>query len=272
MGNRIRAKVADVDGESLPISVEGVALVTEGYEGPSHAHRRAQLIVVMRGLITCNVAKGLWMVPPQCALWIPGSLEHSVRCAGSVDFYILFVDPALMPQLPLECCTLAVTPLLRELVISVSRLPHRYEQDGPAGRLIQTMLDELGAAPVERLHLPLPGDPRLRRIADALAAEPSDRATIGEWARRLAMSERTLCRLILQQTGMSFGRWHRQFHLMNALERLAVGDAVHSVAESLGYESAAAFITMFKKALGQPPARYLASRRGQTVMPTIAHE
>jgi AraC-like DNA-binding protein len=77
------------------------------------------------------------------------------------------------------------------------------------------------------------------------------------------MSERTLFRMILKDTGMSFGRWRQQFHIMLALERLAEGDSVQAVAFDLGYESASAFITMFKKALGQPPGKYLASRRNQ---------
>ena len=263
MADRERANVAEADLGSRPISAIGLELVTEGDERPRHTHRHAQLILTVRGLITCTVAKGVWMVPPQCALWIPGDLEHSVWRAGTLELYILFVDPALVPQLPTECCTVAVTPLLRELVISASRLPRLYDQDGPAGRLIQAMLDELIAAPVERLHLPLPTDPRLRKIADALDANPSDRVTIGEWAGRVAMSERSLGRVVLQQTGMSFGRWRQQFHIMRALERLAVGDAVHIVATDLGYESASAFITMFKKALGKPPGKYLAARRGQ---------
>jgi AraC-like DNA-binding protein len=64
---------------------------------------------------------------------------------------------------------------------------------------------------------------------------------------------------------MSFGRWRQQFQIMFALERLAGGEAVQTVAFDLGYESASAFITMFKKALGQPPARYLAARHAQGV-------
>lgn len=257
-------KVFDPAQERRAISAVGMELVTEGFEQTPHTHRHAHLILAVRGLITCDIAKGLWMVPPRCALWIPGGMEHSVRGVGTLELYALLVDPEHVPQLPSECCTVSVTPLLRELVISASRLPRLYDEEGPPGRLIQSMLDELIAAPVERLHLPLPTDPRLRKIADALAADPSDRATIGEWARWAAMSERTLCRLILQQTGMSFGRWRQQFHIMLALERLAGGEPVHTVAIDLGYESPSAFITMFKKALGQPPAKYLAVRRSQT--------
>ncbi|MEJ2410446.1 MAG: helix-turn-helix transcriptional regulator [Novosphingobium sp.] len=244
------------------VSAIGMELVTEGFESEPHVHRKAQLIMAVRGLVTCEVAKGLWMVPPQCALWIPGGMEHRVRAVGEVELYVLFVDPDVADELPAECCTIAIAPLLRELVVAVSRLPPLYDRGGSSGRLIDTMLDQLVIAPVEHLHLPMPTDPRLRRIADALTADPSDRATIGEWAQRVAMSERTLFRLIMRETGMSFGRWRQQFQIMFALERLTDGDAVQVVAFDLGYESASAFITMFKKALGQPPGQYLAARRG----------
>ena len=243
------------------VSAVGLELVTEGHELPRHSHRKAQLILGIRGLIAVEVPSGLWMVPPRCAVWIPGDMEHSVRKSGNVEVYVLFFDPGVVPGLSRECCTISVSPLLRELIIETSRVPPLYDHSGPDERLIHTMLDQLVAAPVEHLHLPLPSDPRLRRIADAITADPSDRATIGEWARRVGMSERTLFRLVPQQMGMSFGRWRQQLHIMFALERLSEGEAVQTVAYDLGYESASAFITMFKKALGQPPARYLAARR-----------
>jgi AraC-like DNA-binding protein len=251
------------DPQEVPREVFAIGgeLVTDGLEQPPHRHRKAQLIMALRGLVTCEVAKGLWMVPPRCALWIPGDMEHSVRAIGEVELYVLFVDPDVTADLPAECCTVGISPLLRELIISVARLPPLYDREGPQGRLIRTMLDTLAAAPVERLHLPLPGDARLKKIAAALTTDPSDRAMIGEWARRVAMSERSLFRLIHRETGMSFGRWRQQIQIMVALERLARGEAVQTVAFDLGYESASAFITMFKKAMGQPPAKYLAARQ-----------
>ena len=247
-----------------PVSVIGTDAVTDGFEHPPHMHRKAELALTLQGLIRFEVAKGLWMVPPECALWVPACMEHSARSISNVKLCLLFVDPDKVRTLPRECCSLAVSPLLRELVIEVSRLPRLYNPDGPNGRLIQTMLDRLITAPVERLHLPMPSDRRLRQIANAIMADPEDRATVAEWARRAGMSERTLFRLVPQETGMSFGRWRQQFHIMLALERLWEGDAVQSVAFDLGYESSSAFITMFRKVLGQPPAKYLAARRKQS--------
>jgi AraC-like DNA-binding protein len=102
----------------------------------------------------------------------------------------------------------------------------------------------------------------LRRIADALTQNPADRSTAAEWGARVAMSERTLTRLVVSETGMSFGRWRQQLHIIIALQRLSAGALVQRVAEDLGYESVSAFITMFKKALGKPPARYFADKAG----------
>ena len=36
----------------------------------------------------------------------------------------------------------------------------------PDGRMIGIMLERLATAPSEQLHLPMPSDPRLRRMAD----------------------------------------------------------------------------------------------------------
>lgn len=59
---------------------------------------------------------------------------------------------------------------------------------------------------------------------------------------------------------MSFGHWRRQLHVMLALQRLTKGETVQRVALDLGYESASGFVTMFRKAVGKPPARYLAEK------------
>nr|WP_275945497.1 helix-turn-helix domain-containing protein [Bradyrhizobium sp. BRP22] len=76
----------------------------------------------------------------------------------------------------------------------------------------------------------------------------------------MALGERTLMRLVVAETGMTFSRWRQQLHIIIALQRLSAGDSVQSVSEVLGYDSVSAFITMFKKALGKSPARYFSDR------------
>jgi AraC-like DNA-binding protein len=95
---------------------------------------------------------------------------------------------------------------------------------------------------------------------DTLTNTPADRTSLPQWADRVAMSERSLSRLIERETGLSFGRWRQQIHILIALRELSSGAMVHQVSATLGYDSTTAFITMFKKALGKSPAKYFQDR------------
>ena len=260
----------DPDLVPRPVMAVGATTVTgpDGMELDAHHHRKAQLMYMARGVLTCEVSQGLWIVPPQCAVWIPGGTRHSVKGVGAIEVYCLFVEPASAPTLPDACCTVSVSPLLRELLLRCARFPTLYPVKGAESRLVTVLLDELAAAPVEKLHLPMPSDGGLRRIADWMTADPADRATVHEWAKRIGVSDRTLSRLVLQETGMSFGRWRQQLHIILALQWLSQGASVQSVATDLGYESASSFVIMFRKALGTSPARYMTNRLAASPRPS----
>lgn len=49
---------------------------------------------------------------------------------------------------------------------------------------------------------------------------------------------------------------------MSALSRLAVGDSVTRIALDLGYDSPAAFSTMFRRVLGHAPSAWLEKTTG----------
>ncbi len=251
----------DPDDVPRPIVAFGAQMSDgDGFELEPHRHRKGQLLLVQRGALSCEVEGGLWIVPPRSAVWIPGGALHAVKATGAVEGYDAFVDPAIGMHLPRRCCALSVTPLLRELLTRAAHLPYFYEEDGANARLVAVLLDELAAAQVENLHLPMPADPRLRRIADAMMAAPAHRGTLESWAQRAGLSERTLLRLISRETGMSFGRWRQQLCVVLAVKWLAGGASIQQVAGDLGYESVPSFVTMFRKALGTSPGRYMAER------------
>jgi AraC-like DNA-binding protein len=218
------------------------------------------MLLVQRGALSCEVEGGLWIVPPRSAIWIPGGALHAIRATGALEGYNAFVDPARNGQLPQACCAVSVTPLLRELLARAAHLPYFYEEHGANARLVAVLLDELAAAQVENLHLPMPSDPRLRKVVNEMMASPADRGTLKIWAQRAAMSERSLERLINRQTGMSFGRWRQQLGVVLAVKWLAGGASIQQVAADLGYESVPSFVTMFRKARGTSPGRYMAER------------
>ena len=249
--------------EDVPRTVVagGAAIVTKGIELAAHSHRKAQLFLALRGIIACEADKSVWIVPPRHAVWIPGNVSHSMTADGEVEVYWLFIEPDAAPALPKQCCTLSISPLLEHLLLHVSRMPVLYDVDGADGRIATVLLDQLSLAPVDKLNFPMPADARLREIAATLMADPSDRATVDEWSQRTSIAPRTLARILQRETGMSFGRWRQQLHILLALRRLAEGMSVQAVAVELGYENASAFVTMFRKAMGKPPARYLAERQ-----------
>lgn len=248
----------DPDRNIRPAIALRVDVAENDSEAPVHQHRKGQLVLALRGGVICEVPNARWMVPPNCAVWVPSNLPHSNRVTPNARICLLFLEPGAA-ALPPTCCTLAISPLVRELILHLATLPHDYAPDSRSARIARVLLETLPDMPVEQLHLPISSEARIRRIADALTSNPADRSTLPEWARRVAMSERSLARLMRKETGLSFGRWRQQLQLLVALRHLAAGATVQQVSAELGYESVTAFITMFKKALGQTPAKYLAS-------------
>ena len=211
--------------ENVPRAVVsfGGSMVTKGMELAMHEHRKAELILTLRGIVRCEADQGVWIVPPRCALWIPDNLPHSVTMAGNVEVHVLYVEPDAAPALPRQCCTLSISPLLESLLLHATQMPVLYDIDGADGRIATVLLDQLAVAPVEKLNFPMPVDAKLRKIAAAMMADPSDRATIDDWGKRIAVAPRTLTRALKRETGMSFGRWRQQLHVLTALERLDQG-------------------------------------------------
>lgn len=252
------------DFDSDTFEQAAVALEIEsqqnGVEYLAHHHRKGQLILALQGAVTCEVAEAMWLVPPQHAVWIPGGVSHSCRATGNARIFFLFIEPGAT-AMPDKCCTVAITPLVREMIQYLAEQDPAFSLDGPTARLSAVLLEQLSTAPIEKLHLPMSNHPKIKRISATLVADPGDRTTLRQWAHLLATSERTLARLIERTTGLTFGRWRQQLHLMVALSQLAEGKSVQNVAGNLGYDSVNAFITMFKKALGKSPTQYFSSLR-----------
>ncbi len=243
--------------DEIPRPVVGMAAdFDHGFVIPSHCHRRGQLVHASSGVMTVTTADGTWVVPPQRAVWVPGEVEHQIRMSGRVEMRTLYLSGKAVTGLPSGCCVVAVSPLLRQLLLRVVAMPQPVPLGGAEERLVDVLLDEIQTTPIAPLHLPSPADPRIRRVADALLESPEDGRGLADWAKTAGASPRTLERLFHRETGMSFGAWRRQLRLLGALERLAAGEPVTTVALALGYDSTSAFIAMFRRNLGRTPGSY----------------
>jgi AraC-like DNA-binding protein len=252
----------DPDLVPRPVLTFGVAMDLQGtFELEPHAHAKAQLLLSQRGVIKCEASNGLWLVPPQSALWIPGGEMHAIRIAGGIRGYGAFLDRAAATRMPDRCCAIVATPLLRELLARAADFPVLYPEGGYEAHLVTLMIDEIADAPIGDLHLPMPRDRRLREAVFAMLANPSAGLSLSDCAGRAAMTERTFARRLSFETGLGFNRWRQRINAMLAVQWLAEGQSIQRVAEGLGYESASSFVVQFRKVMGVPPGRYMAERR-----------
>lgn len=218
----------------------------------SHSHDFGQLTFPVRGAVRVRAARMSWIVPLFRAVWMPPGFAHETVMLGEVRFYVAYVDPAASP-LPLDDCRVVeVSGLMRELIL---RLADRDPDPLMSALLLQEIRD---ARPLS-LGLPLPEDPRLARLCDALMEDPASSRTLRAWAPRVGASERTLARLFESELGTSFAAWRQQLRLARAVDLMGRGMPLAEVAAEVGYAAPAAFSTMFKRALGVPPSRFTAS-------------
>ena len=254
-------RIAWLERSSGPV----VALASDypnGYCVPPHRHSRSQLMHALAGVVMVATSEGRWMVPPEHALWIPGGVTHSVEMLGDVKMRSLYVAPCAISGLSGHCQVFGMTELMRSLIVEAVALPFDYAAESREALVMALILEEIPRLPEKPLGLPFPTDPRFAELCRRFVAAPSPRARIDDWADSLAMSRRTFTRAFRRETGVSLSTWRQQCCLFAALPRLARGEPVTSVALDLGYDSAAAFTTMFTRMLGAPPRTYFGGGRG----------
>ncbi len=226
---------------------------------PEHFHPEDQLIFASRGVMTLRTAQGTWVVPPLRAVWIPAHTPHSVEMFGQVSMRTLYFLPRLVRVFAAKCTVINVTPLLRELILHACQFKRLSNREPRQRRTIEMLVDHLEGAPSVPLQLPRPSDQRALRLVEVLVADPGDPRPLRNLARDCGASKRTIERIFLAETRMTFSKWRQQLRLLHALQRIASGEKVTSAALDAGYNSPSAFISMLRKQLGTTPARYFKS-------------
>jgi len=249
---RVERRVIDLATLPRPVFARVESLPAGSYTRP-HRHDWAQLSYAIEGVLSVRTQAGSFYAPPQRAVWVPASIEHEVVTSARAEMRSLYLAPAVTPWGPSSCRVLEMSALARELIRAVTALPVEYDERGPAGRLVQVLLDQLATLPEVAFSLPAARDARLQTIAAALEREPDDRRTLAEWSRVAGASERTLARLFRRETGLSFREWRQRLRLLTSLGALEDGTSVTAAALDSGYDSPSAFIAAFKRLFGRTP-------------------
>lgn len=212
---------------------------------------------VPHGTLRVDIAGRTYLVTHTRLLWVPANVTHTLR--PSHDALLI---PFMMPTDPDTTistwttvhtirATGALHSLIRVLAQPALSTAHEY------ARALDQLLDVLPRLKELDIDVALPCDPRAATVATALIENPAHPRSLEEWAKVCYTSAKTLQRLFVQQTGVTFPEWRTRVRVRTALDLLHEGWTVHSVATRVGYSTASGFIAAFSRITGHTPARYM---------------
>lgn len=157
-----------------------------------HQHSRAQLLYASSGVMTVKTNSGIWVVPPLRAVWIPAHTRHQIEVSGHLSMRTLYIDPTYYLGPSEGCCVIAVSPLLKELILHAVGLPRLYPLEGQEERLLTVILDQISNMSTAPLELQIPLDTRLKKIYKHLSSNPENNRTLEDWGKKVGATGRTL--------------------------------------------------------------------------------
>ncbi|QWG24526.1 helix-turn-helix transcriptional regulator [Bradyrhizobium sediminis] len=255
--------IAGIKGRRISTG-DGVHMIANHYRKgvrlDTHMHREAQLVYAARGTMQVTTPKGRWLVPPDRAVWVPARLEHAIDVLADIEMRTLYFDLAWLDR------EVRSASLDAEFVVRVSPLLHQAilalfdgrNDPGRTGLLVRLAMLELHQAENSATFIPLPHEPRCRRAADIVLADPTGSHEIETLAREVGTSARTLSRLFSSETQLSFKSWCQRARIAAAIEKLSVDAnvSVKQLASDLGYASVPAFSHAFRQVTGKTPTEF----------------
>jgi len=229
-----------------------------GYQGQLHHHVWYQLMYASKGVLNVEYQNQIMLVPPQKAIWLPPNCHHRVRVPVGAHFHSVYFRPDRVSELGNTSKVLSVTPLVRELILTVGELT-QFEKvlDEKGLRLTQVLIDQLSLQADSTLSLLIPSDKRLNALVTCIIQTPSHASSLEDWAKEIGLSSRTISRLFNKEVGMGFKEWRQKVRLLEAINLLEQGLSVTQVALDVGYQSPSAFSYAFKQVFDITPMGYL---------------
>ena len=205
---------------------------------PWHKHLYAQLLYPAEGVVRVWAGESVWLVHASSALWLPPQMPHKFVATGMTG----------------------ISPLLRELLIAINQLPPSQsttdKQQLRFSALETLILQEIKMGVKMSLELPWPNDERLQQLCENLLNNQGYLPTLDNLADKINVSSRTLMRLFVKETGLTFRHWVQQMHVISAVTLLDDGYSLTKIAHRLGYASAESFGNMFKRRTGYSPGKF----------------
>ncbi|MDO6592146.1 hypothetical protein DS901_04790 [Loktanella sp. D2R18] len=216
----------------------------------------AMVLFCFDGLMRVEVGEDRWFIPDRFGIWLPAGTMPVVEAATQIEFQAFqlqakFDDTTAMPTAP---TVLRATPLMRGIARRMTQSPSVPQAQ--LRRLGWVALDEIARLERPDLHLPGSSDPRVAAVMTRVMESPRLSASLSLLARATGTSERTLSRLFLHETGMTWREWRDRMRFVLALEGLQQGQSSTALADALGYSGPSAFVAAFRRQSGMTPTQW----------------
>ncbi|MGQ9348519.1 AraC family transcriptional regulator [Mycolicibacterium gilvum] len=239
------------------------------YEGDElitgwHSHDVHQIEYALHGVVEVETDSAHYLLPPQQAAWIPAGLEHQAVMNPDVKTVAVMFDPALIADGGDRARILAVSPLIREMMIYALRWPidrgpaDAASDDTVADGFFRTMAALVCEALDHEAPLSLPtSDHPIVAAALDYTKRHLDTATAEEVSRAVSVSERTLRRLFADTLGLPWRTYLLHARMLRAMALMAApAQSVQETATAVGFDSVSSFTRAFAQFCGETPSAY----------------
>lgn len=234
-----------------------VAQVPANSSYPNHSHPWGEFVYSYNGVMEVRIGRRTYLAPSQYGIWLPPGIEHQGSNQYEATHCSLYIEKSYASVLPNRVCALQVTPLVRSALEHLKKFvpssPYSEEQT----RLIRVIYDQLKLSNSIESFLPSTEDAMLSRVLNYIENNLDQDIPIKTLAAHVYVTERTLMRKSNKELGMSLTEWKQKLKVLQAMDRLELGDSIETIALELGYSSSSAFISMFKRIMGVTPKEYV---------------
>jgi AraC-like DNA-binding protein len=224
-----------------------------------HFHDVHEIEYACRGLVEVRTEAGHYLLPPHQAAWIPAGLRHQTTLNADGQTLAVLFEPGLVPAAGDRVRIIAVSALLREMMLYSARWPiSRTDSGADADSFFQTLGYVVAEALDDErpLHLPVSAHPIVTAAADFTRAH-LDHVTVGDVTRAVGVSDRSLRRLFDAHLGMSWRTYLLRARVLRSMAMLAETDrSILEVAIAVGFDDPGAFARSFARHCGETPSAY----------------
>jgi AraC-like DNA-binding protein len=224
-----------------------------------HFHDVHEIEYACRGIVEVRTSVGHYLLPPHQAAWIPAGLHHQTTLDAEAQTLAVLFEPSLIPAPGDRVRIIAVSALLREMMLYSVRWPISRAESGPGADSFFHALGHVVAEALEDerpLSLPVSADPVVAAATDYTRAH-LDHVTVTDVTRAAGVSERTLRRKFHIHLGLSWRSYLLRARVLRSMALLAQPDrSVLEVSIAVGFDDPGAFARSFAAHCGETPSSY----------------